>query len=201
MQANAIGLVSPTQSSPGETIEASDINTPVNQLAAVINGSIETANLADSAVTTAKLADGAITPPKWTNPYKFRVSRNAAANTGNGAFAVVAFDTEQFDTNSNVAAGVYTVPVSGFYQFNWRACATTSGAQTLIAALHVNGTRTSDGTEVTLTTLPIGSNGSDLIQCAAGDTVDVRVFCNTARALNVGNITQNYFSGFLVSQT
>lgn len=64
MQVTTIGLVSPTQSSAGETIEAADINTPVNQLAAVINGSIETANLADSAVTTAKLADASVTPAK-----------------------------------------------------------------------------------------------------------------------------------------
>jgi hypothetical protein len=59
-----MGLVSPTQSSAGETIEAADINTPVNQLAAVINGSIETANLADGAVTTAKLADDSVAAEK-----------------------------------------------------------------------------------------------------------------------------------------
>lgn len=61
-----MGLVSPTQSSPGETIEAADINTPINQLAAVINGNIETANLADSSVTTAKVADDSITSVKTT---------------------------------------------------------------------------------------------------------------------------------------
>ncbi len=59
-----MGLVTPQQSSPGETIEAADVNTPVNQIAAVINGSIETVNLADSSVTTAKVADGAITNAK-----------------------------------------------------------------------------------------------------------------------------------------
>lgn len=59
-----MGLVSPQQSNPGDTIEAADINTPVNQLAAVINGNIEAANLADSAVTTAKVADSSITGPK-----------------------------------------------------------------------------------------------------------------------------------------
>lgn len=62
-----MGTVNPSQSSPGDTIEAADVNTPVNQLAAVINGSIETVNLADSAVTTAKLADGSVTAAKITN--------------------------------------------------------------------------------------------------------------------------------------
>jgi hypothetical protein len=44
-----MGLVSPTQSSPGDTIEADDINTPINQLAAVINGGIENSNINSSA--------------------------------------------------------------------------------------------------------------------------------------------------------
>jgi len=59
-----MGTISPSQSSDGETIDAADINTPVNQLAAVINGNIETANLANAAVTTAKLANTAVTAPK-----------------------------------------------------------------------------------------------------------------------------------------
>jgi hypothetical protein len=69
VQAITIGLVSPSQSNPGDTIEASDINTPVNQLAAVINGNIETANLADGAVTAAKIAATAWSSwtPTWTN--------------------------------------------------------------------------------------------------------------------------------------
>ena len=57
-------LVNPTQSNPGDTIEASDVNDPVNQLAAVINGGIETVNIADNAVTTAKIADGNVTASK-----------------------------------------------------------------------------------------------------------------------------------------
>jgi hypothetical protein len=59
-----LGLVSPTQSNSGDTIEAADINDPVNQLAAVINGNIEAANLASSAVTTVKIADATVTNAK-----------------------------------------------------------------------------------------------------------------------------------------
>lgn len=59
-----MGLVNPQQSNPNDTIEASDINNPVNQLAAVINGNIDSSNLAASAVTTSALADGAVTPSK-----------------------------------------------------------------------------------------------------------------------------------------
>jgi hypothetical protein len=57
-------VVNPTQSSPGDTIEAADVNTPVNQLAAVLNGNVDSTNLADNAVATAKIADSAVTPAK-----------------------------------------------------------------------------------------------------------------------------------------
>jgi hypothetical protein len=134
------------------------------------------------------------------NPYKFRVSRNAAANTGNNAFAVVAYDTEQFDTSSNIASGVFTAPIAGFYQFNWSASATVSAGadETLISALFVDGVVSSYGNTITYRNLQ-GSSGSDFIQLAASQTVDVRVFCATARALSVGDTVRNYFSGFLVS--
>lgn len=55
-----MGTVSPSQSNAGDTIEAADINTPINQLAAVINGGIDTANITDGGIATADLADGAV---------------------------------------------------------------------------------------------------------------------------------------------
>ena len=51
-------LVSPTQSNPGDTIEASDINDPVNQIAAVVNGNIDSTNI--SSVSGAKLQAGTV---------------------------------------------------------------------------------------------------------------------------------------------
>ena len=57
-------LVSPSQSAAGEVINAADINTPVNQLAAVINGAIDNTNIATGGVATANIADGAVTSAK-----------------------------------------------------------------------------------------------------------------------------------------
>ena len=59
-----MGLVSPAQSNAGDTIEAADINTPVNQLASVINGNIDTNNIAASGVGTNNIANGAVTGVK-----------------------------------------------------------------------------------------------------------------------------------------
>lgn len=59
-----MGTVSLTLPSDGDTIDAADVNTPLNAIAAVINGSISDVNLATGAVTTAKIADDAVTAAK-----------------------------------------------------------------------------------------------------------------------------------------
>ncbi len=184
---------------------------------------VDTQNIAPDAVTadeieagavgSTELADDAATAPKVSgvdksnltvdsNPYKFRVSRNGAANTGNGSAAVIAFDTEQYDTNSNVAAGVYTAPVSGFYHFNWGSLISNSGAATTTyASLFINGVEYSNGNRVVSTNVTVGSGGSDTVQMTVGDTADIRAFGTSAQPLSVGTIFGNYFSGHLVSRT
>jgi hypothetical protein len=57
--------VTPSQSSPGETIEAADINTPVNQIAAVVNGNIDDTNV--SGISGSKISDGTLTTAKYAN--------------------------------------------------------------------------------------------------------------------------------------
>jgi hypothetical protein len=65
-----MSLVSPSQSNPGETIEASDINTPVNQLAAVINGGIDNTNIAAGAgIDGSKFANNSINGSKLSSIY------------------------------------------------------------------------------------------------------------------------------------
>jgi hypothetical protein len=111
-----------------------------NVTTAKINDSaVTTAKINDSAVTTAKINDSAVTPPKWTNPYKFRVYRGSAQNVGT-SFTKVSYDNEVFDTNNNFASGTYTAPVNGFYQFNASYQVTTDGSGTFTQVfLYVNG--------------------------------------------------------------
>lgn len=136
-----------------------------------------------------------------SNPYKFRAYRNAAANTGNGTFAVIAMDTEQFDTNGNLSAGVYTAPVNGFYQFNGAANVSVGNVDAALS-LFKNGSEYSRGSQGTASgTTETGYTVSDVIQLVAGDTIDLRIFAATTKGLTVGSIAQNYLSGYLVSQT
>lgn len=59
-----MSLVSPSQSSPGGEITAAAINTPVNQLAAVVNGNIDSTNIAASGIGTTQLASSSVTNAK-----------------------------------------------------------------------------------------------------------------------------------------
>lgn len=59
-----MGTINPATVSDGETIDASDLNNPINTIANEINGNLDSDNLASNAVTTAKIQDSAVTPAK-----------------------------------------------------------------------------------------------------------------------------------------
>jgi hypothetical protein len=132
------------------------------------------------------------------NPYKFSAYRNAAQNSGNLTFAIVNFDTELFDTNSNfdVATNVgrYTAPVAGFYQFNARASFTSTTL--VLIALYKNGSIYKRGSH-SIGNGTYGANISELVQASAGDYFEIFSF-GTGGAIEVGSPTTS-FNGYLVS--
>lgn len=66
-----MSLVSPTQVSDGTTADAADINTPVNQLAAVINGNIDDNNINTTAnIQGSKIATSTITNTQMSTEVK-----------------------------------------------------------------------------------------------------------------------------------
>ena len=142
-----------------------------------------------------------------SNTCKFSVYRNAAWTTGNSALAVVAFDTELFDTGNNMDVvtnkGKFTAPVSGYYWFSGsvQELGTTDGALVIISLLK-NSTTTEwhRGMEI------IGRNTNNLtvtvnalIQLAAGDYVYLG-FRGNNKSGGTGQIT-TWFTGYLVSAT
>jgi hypothetical protein len=135
-------------------------------------------------------------------PSKFSAYRAAAANSGNGAFADVAFDTELFDTGSNfnTSNGIFTAPVAGFYQFD--AQVEFQGSTTvLIVALQKNSdTELRGSRNTTAGGAAFSGSAHQFLQLAASDTVKVRAFASTTTAIQVGQ-QNTYFSGFLVSAT
>lgn len=59
-----MGTVSLTLPSDGDTIDASDVNNPLNAIAAVINGGIDSTNVTAGSLTPANLTSG--TGSSWT---------------------------------------------------------------------------------------------------------------------------------------
>ncbi len=136
------------------------------------------------------------------NLVAFRVNRQAAANTGNGAFAQIAHDTEQYDLGGNVSGGTFTAPVSGYYQFNRQATITCDGtARYVINSLYIDGAEYSRGSEdKAVASTVYASVGSDIVYLAASSTADIRAYGEVTLPLYVGaNTYYNYFSGFLVT--
>jgi len=167
---------------------------------------VVTASLTANSVTTAKLATGVNFQPSTVEqvPYKFSAYRNAAQNSGNGAFAIVNFDTKLFDTGNNfdvtTNVGRFTTPIAGFYQFNARlSMSLTSGAQCLMG-LYKNGSIVARGSHLLTGSGTEGVNLSEFIQAAAGDYFEIYSF-GTGGALEVGNSFSCRFSGFLISAT
>lgn len=59
-----MSLISYSNISDGTTIDASDVNNPMNTIFNDYNGNIDSNNLASNAITTAKITDGNVTPAK-----------------------------------------------------------------------------------------------------------------------------------------
>ncbi len=132
----------------------------------------------------------------------------AARHSTNTATAVVTgnvipFEDEDFDSHAFLsAAGVATIPTSGWYQVavNTETGAVTPGAinQGYSMELRVNGSAVLQGSDQraqqTSASMNFFSQISGLIKVNAGDTVDV-VWAETIPAVNLtGASTQNYFS-------
>lgn len=137
-----------------------------------------------------------------SNPYKFRARRTTAANTGNGAFAKISFQTEDFDTNGDYDATTnyrYTAPVDGFYYFS--AMMNVSSNVATIITLYKNGTEIRRGNQQSASAA-FASEVSDLIQLTAGQYVEVYAYGGSTGGFDVSTVAvQPTFSGFLVSRT
>lgn len=128
------------------------------------------------------------------NPYRFAAYRSTTQNSGN-----VVFDVEYFDTNSNysTSTGIYTCPITGYYQFN--ACS----EQSVVSAPNDPRADILNGATVIASSHFVNMyNGVSAGSC----TMSVFAYCQindqirvTAQRPLTANSGGNTFNGFLVS--
>lgn len=138
-----MSTVTPQQINPNDEISASSVNTPINQLAAVINGNIDNSNISsvdgskivNASVTTAKIANGAITPSKLS--LGVQTDTGAGGTTTSTVYVAL---TDPASVTAVIGANGIAVVIMGSAQSNNTAgafCFTSfvaSGANTIAAS-------------------------------------------------------------------
>ena len=137
-------------------------------------------NSANSSMSIDRLSGPAVITATETVAAKY----NSCGTTFTGATATVAVWTvKEFDTHNAYSGGTYTCPVSGFYEVSafLLASSTTgvSAGDVIRMGLKKNGSSISSMgavvTQVSTPSLPHTSFGTTMVQCNAGDTLQVEV--------------------------
>jgi len=113
-----------------------------------------------------------------------RCSNTAGTSiTNTGSDVNIPFATKAFDTHGayNTSTGIFTVPVAGKYlissSINYASSLAWAANNAVGLSIYKNGSRTVQGPILTITgayTGYAGATASDLIDCVAGDTLEVR---------------------------
>ena len=122
-----------------------------------------------------------------------RAYRSAAFTTVSG-WQKIPVDTTTYDTGSNLQInnGRYICPAAGSYQVNVNVQSTLGSSASINVGIGKNGSFVSIGTSETISG-PAAVSGSDIIQCNAGDILELWCYTNGAYALSTGTYA-NYFS-------
>lgn len=129
------------------------------------------------------------------NPYKFGAYRSTSQGGG-----TIIFANEYFDTNDNynTSTGIYTCPVTGYYQFN----ATTSQPVTaapqdpsMTIFKNAGGVVNSHFVNMYNGVSTGSAVASTFIYCLVGD----QIYVWSARGCDNANAAGNTFNGYLVS--
>lgn len=117
-----------------------------------------------------------------------------------GSTTKVTFATKLFDTHSVFATDTYTVPVSGKYRvstnFRFTPTSYSTGTNQINITLYKNGSGYGDLDLIqpgSTTTSDRMLSGSVLVDCAAGDLLDLRLFQNTGANVTGGATSQGQF--------
>lgn len=143
-----------------------------------------------SAAYTKAESDAIVAFSVWT-----AININIAALT----FQLVNFNQEDFDTANAHSGGVFTAPISGYYQINGAIVLNIGTVTACLLIIFKNGLRYCDIGAITSPLGNTGFAGGALVYLAAGDTIDLRVYSAATGNQIIGTDRNNSnFSGFLV---
>jgi len=146
---------------------------------------------------------GIITTP---NQVSFKAYITANTSLTKGVWNTIPYNGEEYDTQANFSTSTYrfTAPVAGKYLFivNFNAYS-LDDTSSLRVALYINSSATKF--IYGFANLPTGNtgdtniSGSDILNLAAGNTVEVRVITDGSGTFNMSqDTTYNSFSGHLL---
>jgi hypothetical protein len=184
--------------SSGDVVRASDHNTQGANIAAVVNGDIDNANIsATAAIAGSKLADASVEYIKMGVVTAFRLTSSTTSIPAS-AFTKALFTVESYDQGNNQTGSTFTAPADGIYNFSAALVLTGTGSTNWgLIALYKNGTAISRGTRRTVdSTFDIQMQISSSLSLSSGDTIEVYVFQSSAGSKSLtGTATENYFDG------
>jgi hypothetical protein len=132
----------------------------------------------------------------------FRAYRNSAQSMTNGIYNRVKFDTEMFDYSGSYQhttganQGIFTVPEAGLYMFAASVILLVLADQKqVVVVLRQNGNDRAQHSAYASSQGNPGGNVADVLDCAAGDTIEVYVYNGDTIARNCGTGTASHFSG------
>ena len=166
------------------TLVANTVTSNTVVIPGATSGSVSLVASAVAGTTTATLPAATGTVMVSGNMPAFRGALATNLTISNITNTQIAFNTKQFDTASAYSSGVFTVPVTGYYQVNatiawsgditgqWSFNWSTSGGATVYTNAVQIDTATGSGTNHAL-------SGSDLLYLTAGQSLTSWVYQST----------------------
>lgn len=125
-----------------------------------------------------------------------RVAASGAQSIPTATQTKVAFDTKYFDTHSafDLGTDVFVAPVAGYYQVHATVEFNLSATGQRAISLAKNGNIVAEiGNDVTPSgAIPTRINGSDVVYCNAGDTLEIQAFQSSGGNLDINGDGVDY---------
>jgi len=206
-----MGNISVSLPNDGETIDSADYNTPINTIVTLVNGNLDSDNLASNSVgtselqadsvTTIKVADINITSEKLKSTVGFRgTTTQSIASTASPSTITTYTEVSDFGSNFDHTTGIFSAPYNGFYFFSATGAYTDVGT-TFRVGLIMYKSSTIIAEDYATTG---GSNHDPAMSCsacvymAASETAYIQTYqdSGSSKSLRV----PSSFSGFLIGR-